>query len=92
MGSAMRLVSSLPTMVRGLINPSLMSHKTIESRLSDPARIEDPNQGVPTAEKPVTMPDQQEIEQNQKRSLISQRMQRGRASTILTDTNDKLGG
>ena len=47
---------------------------------------------APTITPPVAMPDQQAIEADKKRSLADQLARRGRASTILTDQNDKLGG
>lgn len=42
---------------------------------------------------PVAMPDEEEIRRGRRRSLAMQRMRRGRASTILTDTgvSDSLG-
>lgn len=46
----------------------------------------------PEIKPPTTMPDQAAIEADKKRSLSDQLARRGRASTILTDQNDKLGG
>jgi hypothetical protein len=46
----------------------------------------------PVVKPPVAMPDQDAIDADKKRSLADQLARRGRASTILTDQNDKLGG
>lgn len=51
-------------------------------------------QGIQTVSAPTLMPspDDQAIAEAKKKSIIEQMANRGRASTILTDNSDKLGG
>lgn len=91
-GKAIRKVGNLVKETGGDPYGSVMDKPGLDAfGLFTPEEKKDPPP-APVVKAPTVMPDQEAIVKNKKKSIAEQLQRRGRASTILTDSNDTLGG